>query len=179
MTATGKVKRVRPAIPHTVRCRVALRDLGEFFIEERMEASPNKKVLLGALLAQLAELKGTTPDDLHCDHNPALRRRPYNHRIKNVAARYSPNANDVNFLFYLTTAEHNIATHVRRENGRRSDTSERVHENRLATNREKRAAKTLGPSRFKHGAHFAPKTKVLPKRPWPSRAFPKGRKVGR
>lgn len=100
----------------------------------------------------------------HCDHNPALILRAYNPRIKNVAERYTPNANDPAYLVHRTVQDHHLKTNVRGDGAQRSDTAERMHQRRMDENRGKRKrrpkAKIARPKNFK----------------WPSRPFQKRRK---
>jgi hypothetical protein len=44
------------------------------------------------------------------DHDPALVLRAYNPRIKDVASRYQPHANDPDFLYYLAKPDHQRKT---------------------------------------------------------------------
>lgn len=48
----------------------------------------------------------------HLDHNPPIRVRPYNKRIKDIAARYTPNANDPEYLLWRTETDHKFKTNV-------------------------------------------------------------------
>lgn len=106
--------RPRPHIPLSIRIEVIARQLlqaGRWSADQCMlmclwPAKDAEKLKLA-----LALLFGTEPVAL--DHNPPLRARPYNPRIKNVAARYTPNANDPDHLIYRTVADHKLKTNVR------------------------------------------------------------------
>lgn len=73
-----------------------------------------------------------------CDHNPALILRSYNPRIKKIADRYTPHANDPDYLIHRTVHGHHIKTNVRGDGAQRSDTSARMHQRRMDENRGKR-----------------------------------------
>lgn len=93
---------------------------------------------------------------VHCDHDPALEHRRYFPRRKKIADRYEPNANDPAFLVYRVVRDegpatlepgplsHHVKTNVRGENGKRSDTAERVHRRRVEKNRPAREAVRAG-----------------------------------
>lgn len=115
-------KRPRPYIPLRVRLQVARRQLEAVGItHDRSEA----------LAHALRLLFGNDP--CHLDHNPPLRARPYNPRIKDVAARYTPNANDPEYLIYRTKHEHHIKTNVRGDGAQ--------HPDRVLIKRERRREK--------------------------------------
>ena len=84
----------------------------------------------------LHSLFGNEP--YHLDHDPSLILRPYNPRIKNVAARYTPNANDPAYLVYRSVAEHRKKTFVTGEHGQLSDTILRAKNKRMDENRGRR-----------------------------------------
>lgn len=93
------------------------------------------------------------------DHDPALILRPYNARIKNVAARYTPHAHDPSALIYREKADHQQKTTGRRPGAERtittkgSDVGLKAKFNRLEG-----------------------KTKPRRKTKWASRKLPTGRK---
>lgn len=166
--------RPRPYIPLEIRCRAILRQQGwkpdaiekRIFSEDHLAGGIGYKAMLANLLAGLALTLNCDVDDFQLDHNPALILRPYNPRIKNVAARYTPNANDPDHLEYRPQAadaprSHHIKTNVRGDGALRSDTSERVYRRKVERNKLKRAGKI--------------KVAKIPqaKKPWPSRPFPK------
>lgn len=104
---------------------------------------------------------------LHLDHDPALRLRKYNPRIKNVAARYTPHAHDQRFLLYRPVApeadrSHHIKTYVRGEHGQHSDTV-LIKRERRRERASKKPAKVRAP-KWKRG------TKLRSANRWP----PKG-----
>lgn len=145
----------RPNIPIEARCRAAMRQLGEMFPDDVIGDNHRRLGrLLASLLEQLTEI--LRADKLHLDHDPALENRPYNPRIKKVAARFTPDANDPLHLIYRVIRDegpatlepgplsHHVKTHVRGEGARRSDTAERVHRRRVDKNRDRREATAAG-----------------------------------
>lgn len=140
----------RPSIPVEIKCRVALRQLGEMFIDQVIEAyrarpqdayiksitgrvRPSLTRLLDDRLIKLADLLGCPVTKLRLDHNPALENRmkrtvPKISRvggqrvIKHIAI-YSPDANDPEHLIYRTLHAHHIKTHVRGDGAQFSDTA--------------------------------------------------------
>lgn len=116
---------------------------------------------LASLLGEIAVKIGCEPSELCCDHEPALRVRDYNPRIKDVAARFTPNANDPDYLHWRpqgSTYEgsHHIKTNVRGEHGQYSDVVLIKRERR----REERKRKPR------------PKKRRQAKSKWPSRSIP-------
>lgn len=157
------MKRPRPYIPINVRLLVALRQCGYGRLQrlEMTSQAATAGLLRGALTAALNELKDRLGTDrLALDHNPALILRPYNPKIKDPAARYTPNANDPDALEYRDVHAHHIKTNIHGDGAQRSDTSERMHRRRMEENRGLRPRK--------------PKKKI-PSRvnPWPKRPFRK------
>lgn len=104
------------------------------------------------------------------DHDPALILRPYNPRIENVAARYTPHAHDPDFLIYREKADHQQKTTGRRPGASRtittkgSDIGLKTKFARLE--RRENAKKKPGFSTLRNSA----------KRAIPSRPFQSGRK---
>jgi hypothetical protein len=144
----------RPHIPLEVRCRVALRQLGEMWPDDVLAADQNRGKLLGLLLAQLAALLGCEPGGLHLDHDPALCLRD---KIENDAGEiigYVPDANDPEHLIYREKRAHQIKTTVHGIGAQRSD---------IAELKRARRRENGSPSRQR------------PKRKWAKRPFPKGR----
>jgi hypothetical protein len=92
-------------------------------------------------------------EPFHLDHYPALVLRDFNERT----GKYSPDANDPEFLIYRTVADHRTKTFVRGERGQLSDTILRAKNKNIARNRNPKRRKTKIPQR---------------KNPWP-----KGRKM--
>lgn len=77
---------------------------------------------------------------VNLDHTWALIDRPYNPRIKNVAARYTPHANDPDYMEWRPKARdaersHDIKTFVRGDNGQLSDIGLRNKQRRMDRNR--------------------------------------------
>ena len=110
--------RPRPYIPLPNRCNAAGQQLMVLGVNVFAWYMRDEGESLGALLhRRLAALAGklgaASVADLHLDHNPPLRARPYNPRIKDIAARYTPNANDPAYLIYRTATDHRMKTNVR------------------------------------------------------------------
>lgn len=116
----------RPHIPLDVRCRVAMRQLGELWPDEALEAHDGA---LGAFLVQLlkklTELLGE--ETLHLDHDPPLAARlvmtrsTINMLNEGLATVYIPDANDPDYLIYRGAQAHKIKTNVRGEHGQHPD----------------------------------------------------------
>lgn len=151
------MKRPRPPMPPlAVRVQVARRQ-----VEARANVPVSIEALslarqLRALLASLRSLWGLPEDAvLPLDHNPALILRPYNPRVHDVAARYTPHAHDPNALQYRSAGDHDFKTFGRKPGAAKtvttkgSDIGIKAKFNRLEG-----------------------RTKGRPKRPWP-----KGRKL--
>lgn len=123
--------RPRPYIPLAVRMQVAERQFNAFaktsdhpnvvLFRDEVDRAHWKRTepLADQLRALLTMTFGDSPP--HLDHDPPLRTRLYNPRLKDVAARYTPNANDPNHLTYRTEHEHRIKTNVRGEHGQHPD----------------------------------------------------------
>lgn len=124
------MKRPRPYIPMSVRVQVA---------ERQVEQSGS--ILWPIYLARVAQSERLGPpwsatgrlrtllkdlfadDPVQLDHDPALILRPYNPRIKKVAARYTPNANDPAALKYSRKADHQEKTTGRKPGALRTVTT--------------------------------------------------------
>lgn len=101
---------LRPAIPLIVKCRVALRQLGEMWPETVIKENKGRYgAMLADLLARLADLLGCSVAELHLDHNPALGAREKVFR-KGVHVDYVPPANDPDSLIYREAGAHRIKT---------------------------------------------------------------------
>lgn len=141
--------------------------------------------LLPSLLQAIAAKIGCEVQELRCDHDPALRPRPYNPRIKNVAARYTPNANDPAALVWRPQpaefeGSHHVKTNVRGERGQFSDVALIKRERRRE--REKKAKKrkpTFRQVTKKIEQYHLPKPKHWSGGKIPARVkpWPKGRKI--
>lgn len=146
------MKRPRPYISYSIRSLVLARQIYESGsnVPGREEGETLKAMVARRIMFLFGDQK------VHLDHDPQLALRPYNPRIKNVAARYSPNANDPAALVYRTKPDHHLKSNVRGEHGSRSDTAARVHQRRLDQNRGLRPKRKWGkiPAR---------------KHPWPKR----------
>ena len=141
---------LRPCIPLKVRCRVALRQLGETWSDTVLHSwHGNYGLLLERLLRRLAvKLEA---DKLELDHDPALvlRQQDFVKIDGKMTLKFTPDAADVDHLIYRSDTGHRHKTHgVRRE-----DSPE--FSDRVLMKRQRRRER--------------PKRKKL----WPSRPFPK------
>lgn len=147
----------RPHVPLEVRCRVALRQLGEIDPEGVIAAARKARSMgpqLAGLLKMLADNLGCDPKDLRLDHDPPLGARPQFRRGLGKKTYYEPDANDPEHLIYREKHAHHIKTNVRGEHGQ--------HPDRVLIKRERRRKR---PERRK--AKIAARVN-----PWP-----KGRKI--
>jgi hypothetical protein len=156
----------RPAIPTHVKCRVALRAVGEIWVDEAIKAHHGGLgAFLDQLLFKLAGLLGCEVKDLRLDHDPALALRKRRGEGKNTV--YTPAANDPEFLRYRPhgtqfAGSHDVKTRIRGDNGQYSDI--------VLIKRERRRNKKRNKTSVSR-----PKLRG-PKRKWPSRPFPSRRK---
>ena len=173
----------RPTIPVEIKCRVALRQLGEAEIDNVIEANrprrdagymvgvvglaPGRSLgrLLDDLLEQLAEKLRCKVEDLRLDHDPPLAARPQERRGLGRKTYYVPDANDPEHLFYRPhgpqfEGSHLIKTNVRGDHGQ--------HPDRVLIKKMRRIER--GP-RPKRQPGFKKKNPKAPKRKWPSRPF--------
>jgi hypothetical protein len=177
----------RPTIPVEVKCRVVLRQLGELWPDQVIDANRPKPYasylakagcpqgnslgrLLDRLLDKLAELLGCNVSDLRLDHDPPLGARPQ-FRVGLSKTRYEPPANSVQHLIYRTKEDHRTKTLIRGEHGQYRDLA--------LIKRARRRAKKASASRIKYSGHLGRKIKVKSRwgsRPLPSRPFPKVRR---
>lgn len=151
----------RPHIPVEIKCRVALRQLGEMWPDKVIEAHKTRPsdaylkgvgvfvprgglgVLLSETLDKLADLLGCNRNDLRLDHDPPLAARPQHRKGLGRKTYYLPDANDPNHLFYRPhgpqfVGSHLIKTNVRGDNGQFPD---RVLIKRERRRQEKAAGK--------------------------------------
>lgn len=103
---------------------------------------------------------------LQLDHDPALILRPYNPRIKDVAARYTPHAHDPEALIYREKADHQQKT-----TGRRPGASRTVTTKGSDIGLKTKFARLERVHKSPHGVRRRAKI--------PSRPFPKGRKFSK
>jgi hypothetical protein len=130
----------RPYVPIAVRIKVAERQLltwkthDQVFVASLQKLSPSR--YLEALLAYMFY-----SFVFHLDHDPALENRPFNKRTK----KYTPDANDPEFLIYRTKEDHRIKTLVRGDGAQLSDAA--IARKRKRKERKMRRPKTRWPSR--------------------------------
>lgn len=165
---------LRPAIPDSVKCRVALRQLGEMWPDAVMAAAKDAGrigKLAVELHARLAELLNCPPADLRLDHNPALGMRDKVF-VKGVHVGYKPHANDPEHLVYRTHQDHLIKTNVRGDGA--------LHPDRVYIKRAKRLERAAAnPEKFVRSkqklrsASRWSKGQKIPSRPFPKRIKPR------
>lgn len=119
-------ERSRPYIPLAVRVKVAERQFAAQFAYGTPASSGYitlrlTTATLKARVAWLLRIIGIEHPQL--DHDPALILRKYNPRKKNIAARYTPNANDPAFLVYREKADHQQKTTGRNPGASRTVTT--------------------------------------------------------
>lgn len=109
--------RPRPAIPVSTKLAVAGRHLIDagvnIFADYFRVDGETHSMLLERRLVRLADCLGCPRKDLRLDHDPPLRWRRYDPRVKNVAARFQPNANSPEHLIYRTKEDHHRKTNIR------------------------------------------------------------------
>jgi hypothetical protein len=126
---TAQVKLYRPSIPLEVKCRVVLRQIGELYPEETLQAAKKSRCLGRALngwLSVFAKVIGCEVSELRLDHDPPLALRPQERRGLGRKTYYTPDANDPEHLFYRPhgaqhAGSHHVKTFVRGEHGQFSD----------------------------------------------------------
>lgn len=128
----------RPTVPVEVKCRVALRQLGEMWPDKAIDARrhvPSNRLpprgglgaYLGELLERLADLLGCAVADLRLDHDPPLALRPQERcGLGGRKVYYVPDANDPEHLKYRPhgtqfAGSHDVKTRIRGEHGQFSD----------------------------------------------------------
>lgn len=169
--------RPRPAIPVVVKLAVAYRQYLRVIpaiamsFAKAAKADRRTGASLASVLALLAEEMGVPGDALPLDHDPPLRWRKYVPIKKDIAARYTPNANDPEALIYRTLADHKRKTNLRGDGAQFPD--------RVLIKRERRREKEAQP--IKRGVGSRPKSKAsragrlggghakIPARPFPPR----------
>ena len=147
--------RPRPRVPEKVQIAVALRQIGRLRVPVTVEQFQNETqpAYLERLLRALAIILDCPRSELRLDHDPPLRARAYNPRVKNVAARYTPNANDPAHLLYRPhSAEfegsHHIKTNVRGDHGQFPDRILIKRERRRENPKKKRGTFPRGRSKI-------------------------------
>lgn len=106
------MKRPRPYIPMSVRIKVAQRQLDSCAMLVQRLYGETQQSYLARLLGNftmfiLAQNPGLMEiPQLQLDHDPALILRPFNERT----GKYTPDANDPEFLVYLRKADHQQKT---------------------------------------------------------------------
>lgn len=190
----------RPTIPIEIKCRVALRQLGEIEVDNVLEAnrpsrggtsmagtgSPGRSLgrLHERLMGELAEMLGCSVEDLRLDHDPPLAARPQERRGLGRKVYYVPDANDPEHLFYRPhgpehAGSHLIKTNVRGDRGQHPDRvlikrARKLERSRNGETRRKASGFPKRPARVKRATDSAAKP-GRPKQKWPKRPFPKRR----
>lgn len=125
------MKRERPSMPPmAVRVEVAERQFAEMFpravgddgVYTYLKKDWNLARRLQWLLGRIFE-DGENVMPHALDHDPAIILRPYNPRIKDVAARYTPHAHDPAALVYRSKEDHQQKTTGRRPGASRTITT--------------------------------------------------------
>lgn len=183
---------VRPRIPLDVKLTIILRQLGGMpgYVNDIVaEACASRRlgVKHDEALGRFANLTGCDVSDLRLDHDPALENREKVFR-KGVHVDYVPAANDPEHLFYRPhgtqfAGSHDVKTRIRGDRGQLPDNMIAKKNRNVAKRRARRAAgKATGfqkrPFRVKRASESRSQARP-PKRKWPSRPWPKGRKIGR
>ena len=192
------VRLCRPYIPFIVRCRVAARQIGwgersmdgqKAAIEMLLclhrpdhggeQGTTGYARLLRNILAELGPKLGCEPKDLQLDHDPALENRPFNKRTQ----KYTPDANDPDFLLYREKHAHKIKTLVRGDGAQLSDAAQARKRKRAERKKHLQAGsarrRQKRPSQVKRAADSGAKVR----RKWPSRPlrgktqWPRGQKM--
>lgn len=148
----------RPAIPLSVKCEVAARQVMRGSSPTVSFLTIPEKPLyirLQILLTKLAMQTGCKVDELELHHRPALVNRQWNAR----KGDYDPPANSAEHLIYLTAADHDVETRVRGIGAQRSDLSQCRYLKRVERNREPKPKKPMAGKRVTH------------KLKWPKRKF--------
>lgn len=164
----------RPPIPIQVKCRVVLRQIGELFIDDKMQAHRRGwGSLLDVSLSRLAVLLKCEVIDLRLDHDPALALRERCGEGKQTV--YTPAANDPEFLAYRPhgaqhEGSHDVKTRIRGDHGQFSDITLIKRQRR----REKKA--TEAKQRNKRQKFAACRKEIKGRWKWPKRSFPNRRK---
>ena len=120
---------LRPYISYAVRETVVLRQLAAASV------IPNRYIKYfgsakARVTAYLGELFGGEPAQL--DHDPALQNRPFDNKTQ----KYTPDANDPEYLIYRTKQAHKIKTLVRGDGAQLSDAA--IARKRKRQRRERR-----------------------------------------
>lgn len=170
---------LRPSIPVEIKCRVALRQLGEAWPDDVILANrfvprvvPSRSLgkLLDRLLGQLATLLNCPREQLHLDHDPALENRMKVFR-DGAHIDYVPAANDPEWLFYRPygaefAGSHKVKTFIRGDHGQYSDAALARKNKRIA----KKRAVNLAQNGKRGGALGTGRGKLRSANRWP----PKG-----
>ncbi len=127
----------RPYIPITARIAAAYRTANELGI--RFPSSISRRVQLATILDRAF---GDTEVEL--DHDPPLSQRAFNAKT----GKYTPDANDPDFMVWRTADDHRIKTYTRGDGARRSDVSQQRYLKRVAARKKPRTK--FKPRKTKH-----------------------------
>lgn len=140
----------RPSIPVAVKCRVAMRQLGELWPDEALKANEGGlQAFLDRLLHKLREI--LNEKKLHLDHDPALAARQRKGEEHDTI--YTPAANDPDYLIYRGKHAHHIKTNVCGDGAQ--------HPDRVLIKKER---------------HRREGKRMKAKRKWRTRPFPKSKR---
>lgn len=154
------MRRSRPYIPLAIKLAVAERQA----IMAPMPGA-NKRDRLQGILAMLFGSK-----EVQLDHTIALVNRKFNPRT----GRYTPDANNPDFLVWRTKEDHDIKTRVRGDGAQHSDLALRRKSKRIARNRELKPdiPKAVGHFLVWKRAQQRKRARIAQrKRAWPKRKF--------
>jgi len=133
------MKLYRPHIADSLKLKVAERQL----LMCNIPPWPANIKVKERLFLSLRELFGTEP--CQCDHDPAL----VNREFDEDTGKYTPDANDPDYLVWRTKSEHDIKTRVRGDHGQHSDFA--LARKRKRKERKARRLKRKWPSRSFRG----------------------------
>lgn len=152
----------RPRIPLTVRIDVARRQFRKMdahvmaqhfdFIDQNVFGAPSRRLVewfdsfhdkRETLKLFLQGLFGRNAT-VHLDHDPALQNRTLNPRT----GKYTPDANDPDFLVYRLRDDHRTKTYLRGDGAQRSDVAQQRYLKRVAARKKPRSK--FKPRKTKH-----------------------------
>lgn len=170
----------RPSIPASIKVAVALRQLRSLDAPAATLERTEKRIgdyLERLLFALQVFLKTSKKLELH--HRPALTNRKKIMKGDEIVG-YDPPANDPERLFWLPADVHDVETRVRGLRGAHSDLGLARKLKKIAKNRENRPPTGVaGKPKARHGRPRTSDSRPRPrppKRKWPSKPFPPGRK---
>jgi hypothetical protein len=156
MWILGMTKLYRPYIPLRVREQVIDRQIAEANFRHGYVGEAAMCFSGSRLEVLIKVLFGHQPVQL--DHNPALENRPFNKRTM----RYTPDANDPDYLIYRTKEAHKIKTLVRGDGAQLSDAA--IARKRKRKERKAKRRKTKWPKQKLRSANRWPAKRFVDRR---------------